>query len=123
MRQKLSNMRRPLTGEKRDREELDKDDQRTPKKSKPSGVRAGSTIDTPCTDQESSNQESYDANVRKLHAELELEKSNRKTVRKLMKATFPQRRAWIAAEDAPMVPAIIEQFPCLNASKYVSVVL
>ncbi len=115
LRQRLSNLRQPAPGQKRDRDESDKENQPTQPKPKRSSVRVGSVVDTQLADQES-----YDENVCKLSAELELEKPNRKTVRRLMKVTFPQRRAWITEEDAPTVPAIIEQFPCLKGSKYVS---
>ena len=66
-------MRRPLAGQKRDKEESDREkhpNQHTPKKSN-SCIRAGSSLDTPPT-----SEESYDENVSKLHAELELEKPN-----------------------------------------------
>ena len=107
-------MRRPLPGQKRDREESEKESvptQSVLKKTRPSCVEAEVVIE---------NQESYDDNVQELHLEYELEKPHRKNVRRLMKATFPQRRIWVTSADSPTVPDVLRQFPFLNSSKYVS---
>ncbi len=86
-----------------------------PVQKKPKHSRRESTIDAQCI-----SQDDYDDNMKKLHAELQSANPSRKVVRRLMKAMFPQRRAWITAEDSPTVPVILEQFPCLKRSKYVS---
>ena len=60
-----------------------------------------------------------ESRVEKLRAEL-LDAPNRKHIRRLMKRTFLQRRAWITAKDSPTVATVNEQFPCLKESRYVS---
>ena len=42
-----------------------------------------------------------------------------KVIRKVMKDTFALRRQWIIAE-APQVSTVLQKFPALKTSKYVS---
>ena len=42
-----------------------------------------------------------------------------KVIRKVMKDTFALRRKWIIAE-APQVSTVLQKFPALKTSKYVS---
>ena len=120
IRQRLSNMRRPG---KRIQDDADKENQPTqptqpPPKKTPSNTRAGSIVEAH-TD-EDSDTDSYEEKVQKLQTELASGKPSRKVIRRLMRATHTKRRAWILSKDAPCVATVIEVFPCLKTSKYVS---
>ncbi len=62
----------------------------------------------------------YEEDAHKLRTELALEKPSQKVIKKLMKKTYKKRRVWILEKDAPTISMVIEAFPCLKKSKYVS---
>ncbi len=47
------------------------------------------------------------------------EKPSTKIVRRVMRNTYPRRRKWIL-EESPTVASVLESFPALKTSKYVS---
>lgn len=110
-------MRRPLSQVKRRREESGEGEEHEtvqPQQKSAKSSQQKSTKDIQTLD------EDYENQVEKLQAELQLETPSRKRIKRLMKSTFTQRRAWITAKDSPTVQTILERFPCLKESKYVS---
>lgn len=63
--------------------------------------------------------DSYESEVADLQIELDKERPKKKTIKRLMKSTFLGRRHWIT-KDQPVVREVLEVFPCLSQSKYVS---
>ena len=62
---------------------------------------------------------SYDKNLGDLKAEHDKPNPSTSTIKKLMKATFAGRRAWIL-NDTPTVSEVISIFPSLKLSSRVS---
>ena len=60
-----------------------------------------------------------DEEVHKLQTELSKDKPSGKAVRKIMKKTFEMRREWIC-HHMPRVSEVLEKFPPLKRSKFVS---
>ena len=54
-----------------------------------------------------------------LQDEIVKEKPSRKTIKLLMKSTFIGRRQWIKS-DSPLVGEVLEVFPEIKKTKYVS---
>jgi len=61
----------------------------------------------------------YDDEVEELRKEWKEPKPKKKKIRSLMNATYKRRRDWIN-ESLPLVPEILQLFPPLRTSKYVS---
>ncbi len=55
-------------------------------------------------------------------AEASKERPSTKVIRRLMRTTFPRRRKWIV-EASPSVPSVLESYPALKTTKYVSIML
>ena len=64
-------------------------------------------------------EQQYEDDVQRLQCELAKENPKRKTIRQLMKSTFPSRRYWIK-QDRPVVAEVLDCYPKLKDMKYVS---
>lgn len=123
LRRKFKNMRRPAS--KRSASELDdKENQEEPvtKKTRTSddGDHTGDRDDGDHTgDSDDGTGQIDDKEVHKLQTELSKDKPSGKAVRKIMKKTFEMRREWIC-HHMPGVSEVLEKFPPLKRSKFVS---
>ncbi len=111
LRNKMKNMRRPLTSskqKKRANEDCDEDDNPPPKQ-----PRA-------CNEDEEAEQSAGDRDyMLKLNDELRKKSPRAKKIKRLMKKTFAERQRWIRT-DRPGVSEVLDVFPPLKKSKGVS---
>lgn len=68
---------------------------------------------------ESVDNTAYDRMCNEMRKQLQATKINENVVKKLMEATFSQRRKWIYNEDFMSITKIVDEFPALMDPKWV----